>query len=135
MKENLLPHYWKLISLGIFVLTMTLWFVNAANPELINLDPYKFSWILKIIILLSLLLFVSTKEKTETERTAALRSNSLQSAFTFGAFFLVYEFFAEILFQGENAEIISGYELMMLMLVFYYLNFYIKKNIKTVKRG
>ena len=135
MKENLLPRYWKMIASGIFALTMATWFLNAANPELINIDPYKFSWILKIIILISLLLFVSTKEKDENERTANLRSSCIRSAFTFGVFFLVYEFFAEILFQGQSAEIISGYELMMVMLVFYYLSFYIKKNIKTVKRG
>ncbi|MCC8360173.1 hypothetical protein [Salinimicrobium sediminilitoris] len=134
MKENLLPHYWKMIALALFVLAIGIWFVNAANPELINLDPYKFSWILKIIILISLLLFVSTKEKVENERTATLRSSCIKTAFNFGAFFLVYEFFAEIIFQGENAEVISGYELMMLMLVFYYLNFYFKKNIRTVKR-
>ena len=135
MKEKLLPRYWKMIASGIFVLAMAGWFFNAANPELIHLDPYISSWILKIIILISLLLFVSSKEKVENQRTAALRSSCIQSAFTFGAFFLVYEFFAEIIFQGENAEITSGYELMMLMLVFYYLSFYIKKNIKTVKRG
>lgn len=135
MKENLLPRYYKLIALGVFVLAIATWFINAANPEFINVDPYKFGWILKIIILISLLLFVSTKEKDENQRTATLRSSCIQSAFTFGAFYLVYEFFAEILFQGESAEIISGYELMMLMLVFYYLSFYIKKNIKTVNRG
>lgn len=135
MNNNLLPRYWKMIALGIFVLVMAMWFINAANPEFTNIDPYKFSWILKIIVLVSLLLFVSTREKEENKRTATLRSKSLQSAVTFGAYYLVYEFFVEILFQGQNAEIISGYELMMLMLVLYYLSFYIKKNIKTVKRG
>ena len=118
MKEKLLPRYWKMIASGIFVLAMAGWFFNAANPELIHLDPYISSWILKIIILISLLLFVSTREKEETQRTATLRSRCLRSAFKFGAFFLIYEFFAEIIFQGENAEIISGYELMILMLVF-----------------
>lgn len=135
MKENLLPHYWKKIALGIFVLAMATWFIKVSNPELINLDPYKFSWILKIVILFSLLLFVSTKEEAENERTTQLRLKCLFSAITVGVFFLILEVFMEVLFEGENAEITSGYELMMVVLVIYYLSFYIKKNIKTVKRG
>ena len=135
MKENLLPHYWKKIALGIFVLAMAIWFINAANPELINVDPYKFSWILKIAILFSLLLFVSTKEEVENERYTRLRLKCLFSAITVGVLIPTLEVFTEVLFQGENAEITSGYELMMVVLLVYYLSFYIKKNIKTVKRG
>ncbi|MCY2687626.1 hypothetical protein [Salinimicrobium sp. TH3] len=135
MKENLLPHYWKMIALGIFVLTMTLWFINAAKPELIHLDPYKFSWILKIIILFSLLLFVSTREKEENPRIAKLRLSCLFTAITVGSLIPIVEVFMEVLFEGENAEITTGYELMMVVLLVYYLSFYIKKNVKTVKRG
>ncbi|WP_029035619.1 hypothetical protein [Salinimicrobium terrae] len=135
MKEILLPHHWKMIALGIFVLAMATWFINAANPELLNLDPYKFGWILKIIILTSLLLFVSTKEKDENERIAKLRSKCLFTAVMVGVIILNLELFMEILFQGDNAEITTGYELMMVVLLVYYLSFYIKKNIKTVKRG
>lgn len=135
MKDILLPHSWKMIALGIFVLAMAVWFINAANPEFINLDPYKFSWILKIIILTSLLLFVFTKEKDENERIAQLRSRCLFTAVMVGVIILIMEVFMEILFQGENAEITTGYELMMVVLLVFYLSFYIKKNIKTVKRG
>lgn len=135
MKENLLPHYWKMIALGLFVLSMAVWFANTANPGLLNLDPYKLNWFLKIIILSSLLIFVSTKEKNENERTARLRLNCMFSTIFGGGLYIILEFSLEILFQGKNAELISGYELMMLMLVIYYLSFYIKKNIKTVNRG
>lgn len=135
MNEKLLPHYWKMIALGIFVLTMATWFINIANPGLANIDPYKFGWIVKIIILLSLVLFISTKEKAENERTAQLRVSCLFSAVSLSVFFLIMEVFMEVLFEGENAEVISGYELMMVMLVYYYISFYIRKNIKTVSRG
>lgn len=135
MTKHLLPHYWKKVALGIFVLAIASWFVNAAYPELINLDPYKFSWILKIIILFSLLLFVSTREKEENLRITKLRLNCLFTAITVGALIPIIEVFMEVLFEGENAEITTGYELMMLVLLVYYLNFYIKKNIKTVSRN
>ncbi|SOC81611.1 hypothetical protein SAMN06296241_3192 [Salinimicrobium sediminis] len=135
MKVNLLPHYWKMIATGIFVLAMGIWFINVSNPELLNLDPFKFSWTLKIIILSCLLLFVSTKEKDENERISRLRSRSLSSAVIVGVLVLVMELFMEILFLGKNAEITTGYELMIVVLLVYYLSFYIKKNIKTVKRG
>lgn len=124
-----------MVALGIFVIAMAIWFINAANPALIDLDPYKFSWIHKIVILFSLLLFVSTREEVENERTARLRLNCLFSAMTVGVLIPILEVFMEVLFEGENAEITSGYELMMVVLLVYYLSFYIKKNIKTVKRG
>ena len=124
-----------MIALVIFVLGMGAWFINAANPGLLNLDLYKSGWFLKIIILFSLLLFVSTKEKDENERVAKLRSKGIFSTLIGGGGLIILEFFIEILFQGENADLISGYDLMMVMLVIYYISFYIQKNIKTVKRG
>lgn len=134
MKESLLPHYWKKIALIIFLISIAIWIINAANPELLSFAPFIMNWILKIVILTSLLIYVSSKEKVETERFTQLRLNSLFTAVTAGGFILIIEFFTEILFQGKNAEITSGYEVMMIVLVVYSLSFFIKKNIKTVIR-
>lgn len=135
MKNNLLPHYWKKIALGIFSLGIAVWIVNTANPQLFGIDPFIRSMIVKSVILVSFLLFVSSKEKVEAERYDRLRLNSLFGAVTAGGFFLVFEFFMEVLFEGEKTELTDGYELMMLVLVVYSLSFYIKRNIKTVSRG
>lgn len=135
MTKNLLPNYWKKIAFGVFLATMAIWMINTTNPGLLNIDPFIFSWVLKMVILASLLIVVSSKEKVETERNIKLRLDSLLAAVTAGGFLLIVEFFMEILFQGENAEMTSGYELMMIVLVVYSLSFYIKRNIKTVSRG
>ncbi|WP_324719374.1 hypothetical protein [Salinimicrobium sp. HB62] len=127
MNHNLLPYFWKKIALGIFVLTITIWFINAANPDLIDLNAFKVSWSLKMGLLISLLLFVASKEKTETQRYSRLRLDSLFGAMIAGGIYLIVEFVMEILFQGESAARTGGYKLMMIMLVLYALSFYIKK--------
>lgn len=133
MTKNLLPHYWKKVALGTFLLAILIWIMNLANPGLVSIDPFIMSRTLDIVILTSLLVLVLSKEKIETPGYAGLRLDSLFTALTAGGFLLITEFFMEILFQGENAEITSGYELMIMVLVVYSLTFYIKKNIKTVK--
>lgn len=133
MTKNLLPHYWKKVALGIFLLAIIIWITNLANPALFSIDPFIMSRTLDIVILTSLLVLVLTKEKTETPGYAGLRLDSLLTALTAGGFLLIIEFFMEIPFQGDNAEITSGYELMIMVLVVYSLTFYIKRNIKTVK--
>lgn len=135
MKENLLPYYWKKIALGIFLISLACWIINAANPGLMGIDYFISGWILKIVILASLLIYITSKEKIETEKHSKLRLNSLFTAVTVGGFMLIIDFFSEILGQGKNAEITSGYEIMMIILVVYALNFIVKKNIKTVVRN
>ena len=132
MTKNLLPHYWKKVALGIFLFAIIIWIANLANPELFRIDPFIMSRTLDIVILTSLLVLVLSKEKTEAPGYAGLRLNSLFTALTAGGFLLIIEFSMEILFKGDNAEITSGYELMIIVLVVYSITFYIKKNIKTV---
>ena len=133
MTNNLLPHYWKKLALGIFLLALIIWLTNLAKPELFGIDPFLMSQTLELVILTSLLILALSKEKIETPRNSGLRLDSLFTALTAGGFLLITEFFMEILFQGDDAEITSGYELMIMVLVVYSLTFFIKRNIKTVK--
>ncbi|MGB7784639.1 MAG: hypothetical protein WBL27_00930 [Salinimicrobium sp.] len=135
MIKNLLPHYWRKISLGLFGLAIGLWILNTSTPELLDLKPFVFGWILKTTFLASLLLFVFSREKLEKEKYAQLRINSLFSAVPAGGFLVIFEFFSEVLFEGEKAEITSGYNIMVFVLLMYYLTFYIRRNMKTVPAG
>lgn len=132
MNKNLLPHYWRKISMGLFSLAIGLWILNTTNPEFLNLELFLFGWIFKTMILASLLLFVFSREKLEMERYAQLRINSLFSAVPAGGLLVIFEFFAEVLFEGKNAAITTGYDVMVFVLLMYYISFYIRKNIKTV---
>ena len=135
MTKNLLPHEWRKIALILFTVAILGWILNTAKPDLINIGPFLLGWIFKVLILTSLLLFVFSREKVETERYTQLRINSLFSAVPAGGFLVIFEFFMEVLFEGENAEITSGYNIMMFVLLVYYTGFYIRKNIKTVPAG
>lgn len=132
MTKHLLPHYCRKIGLGLFTLAIAGWLLNSAQPDLLNMQPFLLGWIGKIMILTSLLLFVFSREKLETERITQLRISSLFTAVPAGCLLVIFEFFAEVLFEGENAQTNSGYEIMVFVLLMYYISFYIKKNIKTV---
>ncbi len=132
MTKNLLPHYWRKVSVGLFVFAIAGWILNTAKPGLLSIEPFLLGYILKIMFFLSLLLFVFAQEKKEAERYAQLRIKSLFTAVPAAGFLLVFEFFAEVLFEGKNAETTSGYEIMVFILLMYYLSFYIRKNVKTV---
>ena len=132
MTKNLLPHFWRKISIGLFSLAIGLWILNTTSSESLDLEPFLFGWIFKTMILASLLLFVFSREKLEKEKYAQLRINSLFSAVPAGGFLVIFEFFSEVLFEGEKAEITSGYRIMVFVLLMYYLNFYIRRKIKTV---
>ena len=132
MTKHLLPHYCRKIALVLFTLAIAGWFLNTAQPDLLKLQPFLLGWIFKILILASLLLFIFSREKQETERITQLRISSLFTAVPAGCLLVIFEFFAEVLFEGENADITSGYDIMVFVLLMYYIPFYIKKNIKTV---
>lgn len=135
MVEKLLPHYFKKVAIFSCVLAIVLWAITSANPELLNIPAYLLDWTFKTVILLSLVVYVFTREKIETERISRLRRENIQVAFVTGVLFLIVDPILEMLYAGENFELMSGYELMMVILLVYSLRFFIKKNIKTVVRA
>lgn len=133
MNETLLPHYWKKIAVPVFFLFLGLWIAKNPLQELIPIDPFKLSWLLKSAILGSLLLFVCAKEMVESQLISKLRLDSLLVAITAGAFCLILETFLEILFEGENADLTSGYKMMLIVLLIYSFRFYIKSRRRQLK--
>lgn len=135
MKEFLLPHFYKKIALSTGVLGIVFWTIISGNPDFINIQSFILIWVSKMVILLSLLIFVFTKEKVESEYIAQLRINNILVSFISGVMFLVLDTCIEIVYVGKNFEMVSGYSLMMLIFLIYSVRFYIKKNIKTVVRA
>ena len=135
MKEKLLPHHFKKIAISTSVLAIILWVITTANPDLINIQSYILDWIFKMIVLLSLVVYVFSAEKIESERIIRLRRENILVSFMTGVLFLVIDPILEILYVGEQFEMMTGYELMMVILLVYSVRFFIKKNIKTVVRA
>ena len=135
MKIVLLPHYFKKIALLIFILAMTTLIINTIYPGIINFENSKINWVLKILILASLLTSIFTKEKNETEKISQLRLNTILVSVGFGVAFLIIDTISELIFSDGKFDMKSGYELMMIIFLYYFITFNIKKNIKNAARA
>ena len=132
---NLLPNYLKKIALTIGIVALTTLISNAVYPEVLNIEKSKLTWILKILILASLLTMVFTKEKNETEKISQLRLKNILDSVGFGVAFYIIDTISELIFSDGKYEMKSGYEMLIIILFYYIVTFFIKKNIKTVARA
>lgn len=135
MKIILLPHYFKKIALLIFILAITTLIINTIYPEVFNIENSKINWILKILILASLLTSIFTKEKNETEKISQLRLNTILVSVGFGVAFLIIDTISQLIFSDGKYDMKSGYELMMIIFLYYFITFNIKKKIKNAARA
>jgi hypothetical protein len=130
MKENLLPNYFKKIGLitGIisFILLILIHFYSeqisfSSNQEIIK-------WIIKDIILISLLFISFAKEKNETEKIFKIRFQRLKQSVIFGGAVLILDSISELAFNNGEIEMKSGYEIMIMIILFYVVTFNFEKN-------
>ncbi|WP_034893257.1 hypothetical protein [Gillisia sp. Hel_I_29] len=127
MKENLLPNYYKKIGLTFGLLSLIFLILNLYYPDLINSNKELIKWICKDIFLTSLLLLVFTKEKVETDVIKKIRSERLKQSLIFGAAVLILDSISELSFNIGDIEMKSGYEIMIMILLFYLITFSYKK--------
>lgn len=134
MKENLLPNYFKKIAISSGVLAIILWLI-IASTDIIAIEPSMLTWILKLVILASLFAYVFTKEKKETEKISELRITNIITAVGGVVAFLIMDTILELMSSSANYDMISGYEILLIMLLYHSVTFYFRKNIKTVVRA
>jgi len=77
--------------------------------------------------LTSLLLLVFTKEKVETDVIKKIRFERLKQSLIFGAAVLILDSISELSFNIGDIEMKSGYEIMIMILLFYLITFSYKK--------
>lgn len=135
MKLKLLPHYFKYITSSLIIIAIISLFLNATYPNFLNIETPIFNWIFKIFILGSLLLFVFTQDKNETEVISNLRLNNILRSVGFGVAFLIVDTLSEVFSSEGKFDMASGYEIVMICLIYHLISFYIRKNIKTVFRA
>jgi succinate dehydrogenase/fumarate reductase cytochrome b subunit len=128
MKENLLPNYFKKIGLitGLifFILLFLVHFYPEQNPFSIN--QLKIEWIIKDLILMSLLFIAFSKEKDETDKILGLRFHKLKESVLFGGIMIFYDSIS-VFGYNENDQLKSGFEIIVMILLFYIITFHLKK--------
>lgn len=130
MKEILLPNYFKKIGLiagSLCVVAFVILFgllqnINSTVPLEIAM------WIVKDLIFICLLFIAFAKEQKETEEIRKLRYEKLKRAVLFGGIILLFSSFSDLIFDFENIDQKSGYEIMVVVLLFYIATFNFEKS-------
>ena len=124
MKVKLLPTYYKNIGLVIGSLSLLILLFNMFYQELFDSNNLLFKWIFKDIFLISLLIISFAQEKIETNEISLLRFDRLKQSVIFGGIILVFDSISELVFYHGHMDMKSGYEIMVMILLFYLITFH-----------
>ncbi|MFV9482315.1 hypothetical protein ACNI3T_00680 [Christiangramia sp. ASW11-125] len=127
MNDRLLPNQYKLIAFVIFIISIIAFILKIPLADLVQLEQARMSWIIKDIVLISLLIITFSKDKNETQRVQNLRVQELIGAVIFGGFILLIHSIQEILFWDGRYQIEDGFELMIAILLYFIVVFNVKK--------
>ncbi|WP_300441973.1 hypothetical protein [Christiangramia sp.] len=127
MNDRLLPNQYKLIAFVIFIISIIAFILKIPLADLVQLEQARMSWIIKDIVLISLLIITFSKDKNETQKVQNLRVQELRGAVIFGGFILLIHSIQEILFWDGRYQIEDGFELMIAILLYYIIVFNVKK--------
>lgn len=125
MKKDLLPNYFKKVGLIVGFILLTSLLVIHFYPEQISVSQNQeiIKWIIKDLILISLLLISFSKEKNDTDQIYKIRFQKLKQSVIFGGAVLILDLISEILYNNDNIEVKSGYEIMVMITLFYIVTF------------
>ncbi|MFV9484928.1 hypothetical protein ACNI3T_13855 [Christiangramia sp. ASW11-125] len=79
-----LPIFYKTIGLIIGITTLIAFLLNDFYIKWLNIDQSRFDLILKLVILISLVIIVFSKEKYETKQITDLRLRELKGSISAG---------------------------------------------------
>lgn len=119
---RLLPRYFNKIGIGIFLIIGLI--IALTLVDILKIDPDILLTITKSGILVGLLILAMTKIKTEDELTLRIRLKSLGFAFIFGVGYTIIEPFINLLFQNSFITKRSVSELLITMLLVYFVIFH-----------
>ena len=128
MNENLLPNHFKKIAFGIGIVALLALIFKYLFVDLFIIEQTRLEWIIKNIILISLIGVVFSREKNESKNIKELRLQELKGALGFGIIILFFDSVQELIFWDGDYEMKSGYELMVAMLLFHLVFFTYRKS-------
>lgn len=85
-------------------------------------------WIVKDLIFICLFIIAFAKEQKETKEIRKLRSDKLKRAILFGGVIILFDSFSNLIFDFENIDLKSRYEIIVIVLLFYIVTFNFQKN-------
>lgn len=127
MKSILFPTYLKKIAIVLAVLSFLFIVINHFNSNLIQSDEQFIVWIFKDILLILLLIIAFAKDNNESKELNELKFKALKNAFLVGAGIWVFESIMELAFSKGDMDMKSSYEILVIILVLYFINFYWSK--------
>lgn len=127
MNDRLLPNQYKIFAVVIFLISIIAFILKNPIADLIQLEQARISWIIKDLSLISLLIITFSKDKNETDKVRDLRVQELRGAVIFGGLILVINSIQEIIFWDGRYQIEDGFEIMVIILLYYIIVFNIKK--------
>ena len=133
MKKELLPNYYQKIGLIFGLISILILTTYYFELELIKSSKDIIKSIFENILLASLLLIVFTKEKYETDKINLIRLGTLKRALIFGGLILIFESILKLIWNSDFFEIRSGYEIMIMILLFFLIIF--KEKVIKIKPG
>ena len=128
MKEYLLPNHYKKIAFVLGLIALASLIFQYLLTDVLIIEPTRLEWIIKDIILISLLGLTFSKEKNESKKIKELRLKDLKGALGFGVFVLIFDSVQELIFWDGNYEMKSGYEIMAGILLFHLIFFTYRKS-------
>lgn len=127
MKEKLLPNYYKKIGLITAFLALLLLITNIINQDLIDFKQENIDWVLKDIVLISLLLIAFAREKVENRKIENIRYEKLKQSVIFGGFVLIMDSLLQLIANYEMVKMKGGFQIMIMILLFYTISFNFRK--------
>lgn len=119
--------YFKKIALVLAISSFLYLVINQFNSNLNQSDEQFIVWIFRDILLISLLVFAFAKDKKESKELNKLKFKALKNAFLVGAGIWIFESVTELAFSKGDMNMKSSYEILLIMLVLYLINFYWSK--------
>lgn len=130
MQEKLLPNYSKKIAFPIGILCLIGLSFIRIWPDSLLIDEQVTDWIFKDLLLVSLVVMILSREKEESSAIHKTRYRELLNALTFGVIIVIYDSVANFFYSNGFEEMRSGYELLLMMLIYYLFSFFIRTKIK-----
>ena len=124
---RLLPNKTK--KYGWILLGVTIVFAVLGMTDVLPFGDAAEKNVAENLLLFSLLLLAVSKDKIEDEMTIKLRMQAFASSFIFGVVFVIIMPYINYLFDGEFFVNKGAFELLLTMLIFFFITHYFgKKN-------
>ena len=134
MNGNLLPTFYKTIGLIIGITTLIAFLLNDFYIKWLNVDQSRFDLILKLVILISLVIIVFSKEKYETKQISDLRLRELKGSISAGIIVFILDSLKELIFWDGEFDNISSFGLLIIILILHLITFNSNRN-KLIARS